>query len=525
MDMSLQIIEFRRRYHLVIKDAASMHKEWSEKNLAFDCRIDKKTLQRMKNGKATKKTIALVQKALDDLFGDGGKRSKDLFDAWPLGQPQAPGAEPATGGAALSSSSPPAIPVPVPAMSEGFSWVDGCLSNVSYLWLPKPVDIQSPGNPLKPVIVEGVVRLAPPKGPELDQIIERVIKVVRRKRPNSPQEKLKPEYYRQILSEQDLLVEREDDPPRTSDGRLEIYRRLRDSRTLAAARARTIKSALYARALSSKLGRGFNRNGRMVAVSDLRYEMQDSHPSIGVDLQETDYYSYTATACCARQIERMKMLRLHKPLGLVDYLSNFQEFVHLSLGTLVLVRTLRDQPNRLIIRKRSETAANWKDGGKLVASANEGLRPDEDVVDGKLKDFTDIVNKNLQNELLGWPAAGRTNELIKLIRHYYFTGAVLYLPNLSICLCFLVDIDCTVKEILDAARRAPHSLTEFKQTCEDPRFRYLTMGEFIKQGFVCPEFSDQGLKHLFEETIKDGSAEKTWDEGSLVAVLLSKNVP
>src|ERR1700686_10202 len=97
MDMSAQIREFRRLYHLVIKDAGVIRKNWSEKDLAFACQIDKKTLQRMrKNGRATQKTIDLVRVALDEVFGDGGKRSKELFDALP---------EPATDGATLSLSS------------------------------------------------------------------------------------------------------------------------------------------------------------------------------------------------------------------------------------------------------------------------------------------------------------------------------------------------------------------------------------------------------------------------------------
>lgn len=197
---------------------------------------------------------------------------------------------------------------------------------------------------------------------------------------------------------------------------------------------------------------------------------------------------------------------LRMPDGLNAYLtSDFQELIHLALGVAVVVHTIVD--GKLIIRKRSLGAANDNDGGKLAMSANEGLDPKRDVDDAypnRTRDFKFIVNSCLEEELFGPPASDSSQpNLIQRIREYKMTGVCLYTPNLSLVLCFLVSVDCTADDVQRASVRAKHSSFEFLNERK------------------LPSFTTAGIRAFLEDTTRTGRAQDTWDEGSLVAVLLS----
>jgi class 3 adenylate cyclase len=403
--------------------------------------------------------------------------------------------------------------------------VDKSLRDAAYFWLANPVDILSASEVLKIGVVPDMIRLAPPEREQVAQIREEVINRVRSETPNALPKMSTQKFYEDLLVEADLMPGVDDIPPATAPSRLKTFQSLQSSRTLAEQRSQAIRDLFQFHAISSEAGNGFERNGTLLAISDIKYQPQGEHGSgIHLTLQPTDYYSYRVIAGCSKQIKKdlLAHSNLSIPLGFLDYANaGFQEFIHLSLGVLVVIHTLKD--DRVIIRKRSSMAADFGEANKFVASANEGLRGGYiDERSGALLPFKDILAKVLTNEVFGLPAKGK-KDLIALTNSIFLTGACLYLPNLSIDLCFLARTDCTAEQVHVAARSAPHSIFEFQQWCKKPGFKMRGIDEFIKHGLACPKIGELG--EFMKRTIAVGSARDSWDEGSLIAVLLSTLVP
>jgi hypothetical protein len=390
-----------------------------------------------------------------------------------------------------------------------FGWVDSRLSKVSYLSTPSPSDIVSSPHTVQAEVRRGDIRLAPPARDELIRIIDEIIERLYEVAPSVPPARLRRGFYEELLKQNGLWEAVEDILPSTVPERLRIIRALQTTDTLANARSQAIKDLLLANTISREAGNGFEHNGTVLAVSGIRIG-RDYHeqPVIRILTQRTNYYSYRTIAGCSSEILGKLGLeaKLCRPCGLMDYVgSEFQEFIHLGLGVLVVVNTLQD--NRLVIRQRSRRSANYEDGGKLAASANEGLNASVDIDESdpnRLREFTWIVNRALREELFGSPPADSQEiDLISRIRRCYLTGLCVYTPNLSINLCFLTQVDCTAEQALEAARRARDAGFEFGHAAAFPEFTY------------------RGIEKFFKETITTDSANETWDEGSLVAVLLS----
>jgi hypothetical protein len=181
--------------------------------------------------------------------------------------------------------------------------------------------------------------------------------------------------------------------------------------------------------------------------------------------------------------------------GLKRYLAA-PPILHGGFGVLVVACSSDEQ---LVIRMRSEACADYLDANKWAVSANEGLRADHDVnKDGTFKPCLQIVARALQNELLGYE--GRGPEVVDKME-CHLTGVLLYLPNLTVNLCFLVHLGATLNEIMELAKGAPHA-HEFK----------ITKGEPFTREAICSfvastrDFGDE----------QSSIYAKSWCEGSLV---------
>jgi hypothetical protein len=397
----------------------------------------------------------------------------------------------------------------MPHVPSLFGWVDARLSRVSYLPTPSPSDIVSTPHSVRAEVQRGGIRLAPPRREELTRIIDDVIGTVYELGPGVAAARSNRTFYENVLKQNGLWEAAVDIPPNTAPERLRVFRALQATSALSNARCKAIKDLLLANSITKEAGNGFQHNGAGLAVSAVKIGRDASEqPVIRVLTQRTDYYSYRTIAGCSKEILGELGLgpALRIPCGLIDYLDgDFQEFTHLGLGVLIIVHTLVD--NRLIIRQRSRRSANYEDGGKFAASANEGLDPHVDVDDEhpyRVRNFTHLVKRALREELFG-PASSDPSQLdlIAQIRQCYLTGMCVYTPNLSIDLCFLVRADCTAEEALEAARHARDASFEFQQAT------------------ALPEFTYQGVEKFLKATITTESANDTWDEGSLVATLLS----
>jgi nucleoside phosphorylase len=400
-----------------------------------------------------------------------------------------------------------------PDESEGsvpniFHWVDARLSKVSYISLPSPPDILTSPHALQAEVRRDPIALGPPSKVEVDKLIDEVIELVYESVPGAPSSRLHREYYEGVLAKNGLANYGADVLPNTAPERLQIFRALQGTDALTNARKKAIRDLLLANSISPEAGNGFLSNGPLLGVSSIKIGRDNDEQAVFRLLtQRTNYYTYRVIAECSEEILGLGLeRRLHRPSGLSEYLGEaFQEFVHLGLGVAVVVHTLKD--DKLIIRRRSLSTANYEDGGKLVMSANEGLKPTEDVdstYPHRLRDFKFIVNRALEEELFG-PAPVETGSanLVGTIRSYFLTGACVYTPNLCMVLCFLVNVDCTSAQAADAARYA-----------KDGSFEFQGASEF-------PEFSNLGIYNFINRTIVTNSANDTWDEGSLVSVMLS----
>jgi hypothetical protein len=255
----------------------------------------------------------------------------------------------------------------------------------------------------------------------------------------------------------------------------------------------------------------FRWNGRNFMLAGIQKQVFDEHSIYECTFCDSDYYTYRCVADCSDSI--LTHFDLRKKLGqghkrLQTYLAN-PHLIHGGFGVAVVVRT---SDNMLVIRKRSEGAADFGEANKWYMSANEGLRADQDVEQNSsgtrvMKPCIEIVKRALRKELVGerFPLDERT------MKSCYLTGVLLYLPNLSVNLCFLVELGASFEEVKMLASQAEHE-REFRPMEGDDaplvRFRRADVCEFVA-GTRQPRKDGQGP--YAEE----------WDEGSLVAIRLA----
>ena len=385
-----------------------------------------------------------------------------------------------------------------------FSWVDARLSRVSYLTI-SPTDIRAYTDAIQSSVLPEPIYVAPPPQSVLIELLAEAVDIAYPQITTEAAKALKRGDLAEVLKKNNLWEERVDQlPPDT--GNLRVFKQLRERPEFHVARRKAIKDLLLTNAVSKEMGNGFQGNGSLLALSALKIGRSiDERPVVRLVVRSTDYYTYRVLAeCSSVMLDACGLRSQLTPTGLMQYVStDFQEFVNLGLGVAVVVHTTAD--NRLIIRRRSKTAANFEDGGKLVMSMNEGLKASSDVDDqyhDRLRPFVSIINRGLEEEIFG-PHPDVSLRLIPKITGYKLTGAFVYTPNMSVNLCFVVSADCTAEQALEAARYAKDANFEFQLATECPKFTYRELDAFIRN------------------SIPGASAGATWDEGALVAVMLS----
>jgi hypothetical protein len=249
-------------------------------------------------------------------------------------------------------------------------------------------------------------------------------------------------------------------------------------------------------------------NGRNLMLVSLQKQISDQS-IYHCKFSDSDYHSYFCIARCSDAIRTG--FRLPQQLGegengLQKYLARPQ-LIHGGFGVAVMVVT---SDRRLVIRKRSEGAADFGEANKWYMSANEGLRANEDILTDRsgarvIKPCIEIVKRAIRKELVGegFPIDER-------LASCYLTGVLLYLPNLSVNLCFLVGLNASFEDLVALEKEAEHAEREF-HPLEDASFVQYTrrsMCDFVA-GTRVP------AKHTLNPYAQQ------WDEGSLVAMRLA----
>ncbi|MBM3798256.1 MAG: hypothetical protein FJW31_30415 [Acidobacteria bacterium] len=386
-----------------------------------------------------------------------------------------------------------------------FAWVDKRLSRVSYLHI-SPVDIKSDKDVIQSDVLPEPIYIAPPPRDVIEEVLSEVVALAYPHAIGTESEQRKRNDLIEVLKNNQLWESREDKLPKEEGENLRVFKQLRARPEFAAARRKAIRDLLLTNSVSLEMGNGFEGNGSLLALSKFKVgRTRDEVPVVRLVVRSTDYFTYRVLAeCSSVMLGPCGLGEQLSPNGLADYLStDFQDFVNLGLGVAVVVHTAID--NRIIIRRRSKTAANFEDGGKLVMSMNEGLKASTDIDDqyrDRLRQFEFMINRGLEEELFG-PHPDPALRLIPKITSYKLTGAFIYTPNMSVNLCFVVSADCTAEEALEAARCAKDSNFEFQLATDCPKFNFRSIDQFIRG------------------SIPGASAGETWDEGALVAVMLS----
>ena len=373
-----------------------------------------------------------------------------------------------------------------------------------------------PSNTISLTLEPGSLRLAPPlwnaERHTVDEFIEQLSQAYKKK----PDECLRLLFEEQrdycpFLQEDDVQVDAEPD-------QLEIINRLRhDSVSLLQdMRMRNIENLLLTHTDSrrptpawkewpKKGGYDYNPlqyNSCNLALLSFEPKMQQ-YTDFHFRFVRSDYYTYRCLADTSKSF-RDQIERKLNDEGLLNYLRHPQ-IVHSGCGVLVVVCT-RDE--KLVIRRRSDRCANFKDAHKLAASANEGFRsgrrePTDIKPDGTMKPCIDIVKRALCNELVGW---GKGRQFLDGME-CYLTGVLVYLENLSVNLCFLAYIDASFRQIEDLALHAPHADE--------------ATGEFDE--IISKPFTREDICEYVQSTKRGGPSPfaKEWCEGSLVSYYLA----
>lgn len=283
---------------------------------------------------------------------------------------------------------------------------------------------------------------------------------------------------------------------------------VRDTRTLVHAKREVLKEYL------TRSG-GFHFNGKFMALTKLQKSRRErdrkEEETINVELQETDYFSYRIMTALSDKIRHEYGLEEKLSKGFSEYTASpgVQRNIHLSFGIALYVHTLVD--NRVIITRRSAHAANPAgEAGLYFLSANEGwtrrdLGPDEQTISLRRS-----VERAIEEEIAG--RHKHAPEIINRIERCTVTGAVLYLPNLSVNLGLYVGINCSSKEMRDAYFYARDGQFETSNIIFETQWDEQT---------GLPVFDYDTIYWFVEKTIGDKKPFEMWDEGALMNLILS----
>jgi hypothetical protein len=247
----------------------------------------------------------------------------------------------------------------------------------------------------------------------------------------------------------------------------------------------------------------FNRlqwNGSTFCLRGLHPTRDKDAPGLHLEVRESDYYTYRTLADCSRLMIHKTALRKKLRSGLLNYLDNdsLPEMMHGGVGILVIVHCRVG--NYIIIRRRSKRVAAYKDAGKFAPSANEGLNINDLEKNSytRLASAEEWVTRALEEELVGTGNIGTKRGQIPM-HACYWTGVLLYLPNLTVNLSFVASLECDLETLLVATSQARDSGFEYDQKLYPVRFTFTDLSRFLRK------------------TVNN-SASIMWDEGALAAV-------
>jgi aminoglycoside phosphotransferase (APT) family kinase protein len=275
---------------------------------------------------------------------------------------------------------------------------------------------------------------------------------------------------------------------------------LRKTTKLQQAREDNVSDFLRAKGVVTSKPGSFLFNGYTCCLSDLKLEDE----GVALTLRQSDYYTYRAIADCSKE-EILPHCGLEERLnnGLRAYCAEgVQEAIHGGFGTLEIVHCLRDKPSTVVLRRRSKRGADFDDAGKWSSTTNETVfsshKCDVDGKTGQLRPAMEWVRRALKAELLG-----NALEVGDIQLHAcFFTGVLLYKPNLTFNLSFLVSLDCTAEDLLRHVPLSSGAINEYDEARVVP-------------------FTPHDLNEFLAGTTTGEDLSLEWDEGGLAAVLMA----
>lgn len=418
--------------------------------------------------------------------------------------------------------------------------VAGHLKHTSYFALPNPPDILEDEEAIQVLLhhPSGEMRFAPPIQEQVMAIIDDILasdeKIPREhpdyKRWRSHYEAVARKGYRPETPDREPFAAADSIPP-LAGKRTEVIRSFLDDWENGLNQAKEDQLRAYLRSNATKndikrLGNAFGFNGRQFTLCGLSFNQEGDTPGtrVAVELRYSDYFTYRIIASRADAIYNQYGLnRLLLPGNtLWEYAKDeFQELVHCGFGIGVMVHTVKD--NKLIITVRSDDqSAGFTDAGKLAESANESLNT-WDLGQDEIRPIKEIVRRAVNEELFskaefrhgGDLSEGGKEALWDVKEHCWLLGALVYFPNLSCNLLFMLSLDCYAEQVRQAWGRSPQGRFSAKAILPDHEL---------------PDCSPDGIaefitKHLNNDPETGETSTDQWDEGSLVPLLLCSHVP
>jgi hypothetical protein len=304
------------------------------------------------------------------------------------------------------------------------------------------------------------------------------------------------------------FVKKEEGMMELSDsGYYELFlKAISDRKKLDALRKSNLKNYL-------KRKNGFHFNGEKFALDNFIYTRnQNEDEELYFQLRKTDYYTYRIMSDFSSDMIGKHGFDKKIAYGLLEYMGNyFQKNIHLGLSVSILVHCIRD--NSLIITRRSAYTANPAgEAGLYFISANEGINTLDlnQAKKNELVSVHEIVQRALCEEIIG--INKHDKPISQAIESCNLTGAFLYLPNMSISLCFCVSIDYDSKVVRNNYKFARDSGFEHSMIVNDRAWNSMT---------GLPEFTHKNIYDFLNYTVGDKAIHEVWDEGAVVTLALS----
>jgi len=388
-----------------------------------------------------------------------------------------------------------------------FQFVKDQLFVVKFFSIYPPIDIINESERIQINISKStpVFRIAPQN---VDNVIKEIVRTIDKIDVHSPHYHEQIEFYKNRFQEGNFSDNDQFNLDTTIDN-FEVFNSLiKNSNKFEA-----IKKQVLISYLTKK--EGFHFNGWLFQIDQMiEGRNHDEEEIFEIITQKTDYYSFRVISELANDIYLSSSFshyfnNFHEYIG-----DSFQKNIHLGFGVSVILNTLKD--NSIIITKRSSHAFNNSgEAGKYFMSANEGINM-SDINQNRKNQFNpliEIVKRSLDEEIVGITKSNLN--ILTLIKKCYCTGVFLYLPNMTINLCFYVSIDCHSSDIRDRYQYARDSGFETSEIIFEKRADKKT---------GLPKFSNKHIFKFLKQTIGNRPPNKTWDEGALATLILSTNV-